>query len=762
MPDPDPPEDVNEWTVAGRYVAIFEKMADVECPKATEPSSWLVESLFNSDEAQKLMNGKKLPAPLERFCRYTWLGEAPPTAVPVPEWEGNYRIDPDRDVLMPQTTYLGGDPATRDELAAAFRKHSGTLGSGAATQVYKQTAAAARVAVIDSVGFADAGLEYASASSWYWHGLAMAELVHTVRCPNDEENCGDPQFHAQAFPYVGTSPQAQAGGGGPLGSIGSLAYALGEAVIRWKELPPLDPPLMKAPLILNLSVAWDPAYGDADLTDPGQEAQHTVLLEPPLNTEVPANVQAVHAVLVYAACLDALTIAASGNNTGAPCEQTGAMAPALWERYPTPDVDRCEALFGQLPDRRPGDMGVAAATSSLVYAAGGVTAYGQPIPVARPDSTPPRVVLAFQAVVGAGARQTDAWTGTSVAAAALSGLAASIWTHHPVLTPSQVIGLITRSGDLTDLPVATSATGEAKLITGYDAFAKLCDERSDNAVCTNPYVEADPPEQTSPEIGASNMMSADLQCTATATSCGDAAVTMHGCTDTAATLPAFVPAPSPWLRPQPDIPYCPYCPIKGGKLTLSLNPDHAINTTMLNNPTLEFRLADGSYVRAGLGQISVDEVVDLATYDITIDGETQSIAAVLNTSNVTAATLGFYLGDSTSVSTRATSAVSVTWDAESSSPGDETTGGHEYETTDGDDSTGSGWDTTSMGSEYDSTGLGWSTSDGSGYDSTGLEWGTTSGGSGDDSTSPGGSTTSDSSGSDDTGTENTTSTGTSG
>jgi hypothetical protein len=72
-----------------------------------------------------------------------------------------------------------------------------------------------------------------------------------------------------------------------------------------------------------------------------------------------------------------------------------------------------------------------------VYAAGGVTADGQPIPVARPGSTPPRVVQAFQAVAGAGTRQTDAWTGTSVAAAALSGLAASIWTHAPRSRPAR-------------------------------------------------------------------------------------------------------------------------------------------------------------------------------------------------------------------------------------------------------------------------------------------------------------------------------------
>jgi hypothetical protein len=424
----------------------------------------------------------------------------------------------------------------------------------------------------------------------------------------------------------------------------------------------------------------------------------------------------VHAVLVYAACLDALAIAAAGNNTGAPCEQTGAMAPALWERYPTPDEDRCRKLFGRLPDRRKGDKGVEAAASSLVYAAGGVTADGLPIPVARPDSTPPRVVLAFQAVVGAGARQTDAWTGTSVAAAALSGLAASIWTHAPTLTPAQVIGLITRSGETTDLSASIPAAGEVRRITGHGAFVQLCATRPEGEACTNPYVEASMPP-SSPEQSGSTSEDHTLECTATTTTCGGAPEIIHGCAEAGA-APMNVPAPSPWLRPQPDIPYCPVCPIKGGKLILSLNPDHDINTTMLDNPTLEFRLADGSYVRAGLGQIPVDEDVDLGGYMITIDNTRQSIAEALAANNVTAATLGFYLGDGTSASTRATSAVSVTWDAESSSPewgsGYDTTGGSGYDTTSGDDSTGAEWGTTSDSSGWDDTGTENTTSTGTG------------------------------------------------
>ncbi len=641
---------------ARRYVAIFDKTADEPCPAATLPS-WSGDRLFRSGDALALMTPKTatLPKPLERFCSYAWLGKGAPAAAPAFDatWTGKQiRIDADLDVVAPQMAYLGADAATLDGLAAAFRQRSGSLGSGAASTIYLQTEAAARVAVIDSLGHDDAGLLYAAALPRQRHGLAMAELVRGVRCPNDEAKCRDPLFHAQAFPYTGASPLVQPGGG-PLGSVGSLAHAIGEAVIRWRGLK-----LPGAPLILNLSLAWDPAYG-ADLTAPGQEATHSQLLVTPSAT-VPATVQAVHAVLVYAACLDALTIAAAGNNTGGPCEQQGAMAPALWERYPTPDAARCQALFGELPARRTGDPAFASAASALVYAAGGVTADGAPIPIARVGSTPARVLPAFQAVAGAGPRKTDAWTGTSVAAATLSGISAAIWTHAPALTPGQVIAMITGSGEQTRLTAQLTNAGRARLVTGHAAFAALCAARP--GTCTNPYAPPQLPASPAAAIGALSLNTTPLACTTTTTTCGGANVAVLGCADGTTPIPN-VPAPSPWLRPQPDIPYCPICPVRGGKLYLSLNPDHAGTTATLDSLTLEFRRLDGSYVRAGIGSITVDadgETIDLSRFTLTGAGAApQTIAAALTANNVTAATLACQIVDAAGGRTRAISAVSV-------------------------------------------------------------------------------------------------------
>ena len=167
---------------------------------------------------------------------------------------------------------------------------------------------------------------------------------------------------------------------------------------------------------------------------------------------------------------------------------------------------------------------------------------------------------------------------------------------------------------------------------------------------------------SSPEQGGSTGDPITLECTQTAISCGSAPVSVLEC-NAAGAAPTNVPAPSPWLRPQPDIPYCPVCPVKGGKLTLSLNPDHSTGTSVLNNPTFEFRLANGNYMTAGLGQITVDAdsaEVDLERYRFTVGNTPQSIATALTANNVTAATLGFYIVDTTTGDrTRATSAVSV-------------------------------------------------------------------------------------------------------
>jgi len=66
-----------------------------------------------------------------------------------------------------------------------------------------------------------------------------------------------------------------------------------------------------------------------------------------------------------------------------------------------------------------------------------------------------------------------AWTGTSVATAALSGLAAQLWTHNPQLSPEQVIELITASGEPTTLADDLTGRTTVRRVSSHAAFASI-------------------------------------------------------------------------------------------------------------------------------------------------------------------------------------------------------------------------------------------------------------------------------------------------
>ncbi|MCY1007754.1 hypothetical protein OV079_19795 [Nannocystis pusilla] len=675
-----------------RHVALVDKAPAAPCPAASDPG-WTAERLFRRGAVATMLGDKAvLPKPLERFCLYTWAGKTAPLAPPAfapadkvvrvdpdrevvvpqvtslggdpadqaalaPPADKLVRVDPDREVVVPQVAHLGGDPAVRAALADAFLRAVGAQPAGVAgPPVHGGVEGPARVAVVDTLGFAEAGLDYTAAAARQRHGIAMAEFVHALRCPDREAGCRDQLFHAQAFPYGPASPLPLASGG-PLGSLASLAHALGEAVVRWQTSD-----MRTSPLVLNLSLGWDPRYGDP-LTPVGQEATHTDLLVTP-SAAVAATVQAVHAAMVYGTCLEALPIAAAGNNAGAACEQTGLMAPASWERYPAPDRARCESLFGTLPAWRAGDPAVAVTRRALVYGAGGVDATTTPIPIARVNGTPPRVLPAFQAVVGDGARQTDVLTGTSISAASLSALAAQVWSHHRVLGPHEVVALLDASGVATGLSVDIGVKARAKRIGAHDAFAHLCTIRYRGAACPNPYLPptSPAPAQSAATISAPVSLPRRLTCTSETVQCGATPVTRTRCDDPSATSTPVVPASEPWVRPQPDLPLCTRCPVRGGKLTLALHPDHTGGAVTLSDPVLEFRRSDGSYFGARLVQVTVGSEpveVDLARYTVDLGAGPVTLADALAREGIRGGTLGFAYTDAAGATSWLVSAVAV-------------------------------------------------------------------------------------------------------
>ena len=659
-----------------RHVALVDKGADDACPAST---GWNASPLYRAGEVQKLLGkdndkDKTLPKALERFCLYTWSGGGSPSSAPIFTPADNVvRVDADLELVVPQLSgaRLADDPGLQSALREAFLGALGALPDATMDpSLHASVEGPARIAVIDTADFADAGATTSGAAPHLRHGLAVAEIAREVRCPKGQVECREKLFHAQAFPYSAASPLPQAGGG-PLGSLGSLAQAIGEALVRWQSGD-----MRTSPLVLNLSLGWDPRFG-ADLTAPGQETKHVNLLTSP-SASVPATVQAVHAILAYASCLDVLTIAASGNRSGDPCQEHGGLAPAIWERYPAIDPAVCSTLFGTLPAPQAGDPNVLAQSPSLLYAAGGVDERGAPIALTRAESLPRRLLPADHALVGDGPTLTGSWTGTSVAAASLSAISALLWTKHRVLQSHQVMAIIEQSGAATSHPVAIgrSPSGTAKQISAHAAFDRVC--AIQGGACQNPFrpagISAAIAQRLDAPILAALAAAPDmppqpvqLTCTKEQITCGAANLTQTRCEPAGATQGAAVPGTAstlgdPWVRPQPDIPICPECPVRGGKLLLSLNPDHTGGAVTIQDPILDLTLATGALVRGTLSDVTIGSAeveVDLSRYRVSVGGQITTLAGLTAPGQSISASLTFTVTDAAGSPAQLVSTVSL-------------------------------------------------------------------------------------------------------
>lgn len=677
-------------------------------PSKDLPQSWHVAPAFAAKESPDPTRSR-LPLPLSRFCVYS---AKYPTFTP-PSFEDTDRrkivkIDADYDVLLPQAgppipTPVGdGDPADIDlddlgkldpgtshpdpsqpkdppdylapeaerkiraAAAKVFAEGVGATptGSQTAPKAYGKGNGQAFIAIVDtapgSMAYAKAGFER--------HGLAMAAIANTIRCPwetGDITTCRDRTFFAQAFPYTraptflakltpaqlpllaAAEPSARR-----VGSSGSLAQGIWQAIAEWRQrrqsstTGPLSP---GAPLVLNLSLAWNPLYGDI----PATLANHLRLLDNDadaiaLRAQIPVQVRMIHTALVYASCLDVLTIAAAGNSQVDGCDAVGPLAPGSWERLRAPTLEECKLLFpGESFDtRRPGDPR-RAANPALVYAVGGMadevftendlmTPRG-PLATSRPGGIPPRLIMAARAVVDWQGQWTEAWTGTSVAAAAYSGLAAALWTQRPNLTPHQLVTWIDSTGEqhtTSDFP----SPRPANIVTAHRAYDKICPGTGCNV---NPY--------KAPSLGYGSQLNAALATAVTQNVWTAGAPSIGGEGKLVATPvnlgckvkrdhyapqgsgPQALPPHKhqiPWLRPQPEAPICSVCPIKGNKLSLTPNEESrgtywpAQGDITLKNVTL--RLGDTSY---NLGDIRMSGGVeiDLGKYEVSTPSGTRPL-----------------------------------------------------------------------------------------------------------------------------------------
>lgn len=426
-----PLDDVSKACAEWRWIAV-KQQPEAQCPKV---AGWAPEPLFavKASEgrpaaygAQKDVENPDAPvAParsaageLQRFCVYERqkrLGRPP--FVPSPT-SGLVRFDRDCAAVS-----RAGDPVPAGGWKP-FADQFLTQAGKPATPLEINNRLGVRLAFLDTQP-TNVGIPAQSGRSE--HGFTMAHIArHLVCSPEDSKRCAAQITTRLALPIFRFDPRSKRHTeydwirGGFLGFQSHLADAIVEEVEDWQAARSL--PDAPEHLVLNISAAWDgDFFGGLD------EAQIA---------EMRAGTQAVYRALQYAAENGVLVLAAAGNKRDCEEPSEGPMLPAAWEEGTPPDGTCGEP-------REP-----------LVYAVGGVDSQGQPLSNARPGGMPKRAAFAENAVVGTldPGMSTRMYTGSSVATAVVSSIAAIVWDTLPRKSPAGVMEILDESETALSLP----------------------------------------------------------------------------------------------------------------------------------------------------------------------------------------------------------------------------------------------------------------------------------------------------------------------
>jgi subtilase family protein len=513
--------DTSKACATWRWIGIRSTSA-TQCPLVP---GWRVSSLFPkvSDqkryvkEKQNEISRAEVIQELNRFCVYEIADPAKKLGdVPFPPAVSSdlVRFDQDCAAISPAS---GRDlsQARWTDVAEHFLSQVGSKPYAATRQL------GVRLAFLDTQPDG-MGAPIVAGSSW--HGYTLAHIAQHLVCPKPGE-CAAEITTRLALRYVQFDAKRQALSrigkqGGRIGMQGDLAASIESEVVSWQHQDP------EKHLVLNLSVAWDPKlFGGLD------EAQIT---------EMRAGTQAVYRALQYAASFDVLVLAAAGNSTK--CSQNGPLLPAAWESGASPEV-----TCGTAPN------------APLVYAVGGVQSDGLPLANGRGGGMPRRAAYADNAVVECPEptqRRLRQWlfkdprvptavlTGSSVATAVVSSIAAVVWDSFPDLSPSEVMDILDASGD------------ELKRL---DSSPRLADFW---------FQTGTPPVLQAPTVHRLSL------CTALQAACSKNP--SEPCPLLPDSCEQWVPVPTtfprwcerslvsstcdPWVHPQPGDPPCPGCP----------------------------------------------------------------------------------------------------------------------------------------------------------------------------------------------------------
>lgn len=341
------------------------------------------------------------------YCVYDWVGAGDPVAPMPADSTGSDFAKPDCHVVgtatpVPITEALGPFVAETYRRGVAFPD---TLPANALTTL---------LAVVDTSP--TEWLNGAPGNGQFQHGRSVASAARELACK--PAGCAIDIYPVLGLPRVDPKT-VDTVNGGAFGYQSELAQGIYHAVSEWQDKG-------TGRLVINLSVGWESRFN----------------LYMGTGSLPKGAVGMVYDALRYARCNGALIFAAAGNK-GNSAYDDGPIFPAAWASDLAPDTTACAGIETDY------DNDVRAnPTDPLVIPVAGLTRHDAPLHNARNNTRTPLAgpganIAVWDAPNG---EMRPALTGSSMATAAVSAVAATMWAYLPETPPHVVINQLYASG----------------------------------------------------------------------------------------------------------------------------------------------------------------------------------------------------------------------------------------------------------------------------------------------------------------------------
>ena len=403
------------------------------CPKAvSEAGVWHYRKLFSLPSE----NGD------QTYCQYVWRSESGGAPdLQVLSKPGVELVDDPPLVAVATARELPRDPSWEHQLTRE------RLDFAAPTEERRKLARGnVRVAVLDTAVRTPLGKLHDPVG----HGTAVGALIDEVACDGDP-SCDVELEYYPALPYTGDKGDlvmSDTGAGG-LGTGATLAAQIVLATRAW-AMPDGNrdnDQAPRAPLVINISLGWSGCY--KDLSSLASEAAHRAI--------------------EYATCQGAIVVASAGNADVIPgCPEKPAPKPGAKPLHMFPGLWANEHISAKTCSSKNIPSRIDDRTRPLLFGVGAIDRHDEALSIT--DHGSDFVAYGQSVTVEVSRGKWAQLTGTSMSAAAASGMIARALRHQPQLTASEMFDVLRRT-----------AVTLGTLRKDQDGF--ICHQRNDAGEC---------------------------------------------------------------------------------------------------------------------------------------------------------------------------------------------------------------------------------------------------------------------------------------